>query len=88
MKVLIKNGFKKIVSDRTVELLSGNMDGWEVYRDLRTVFQNKKEDNVVYKDNPTRNEMIKYLKEKGIKIHPRTGDNKLKARYYDEINID
>lgn len=90
MKKLTKDGKIRLVSDQTVKLLGENLDGWQVVHEVKPVFKKKKalpEDEPNAVNEPTREEMIEYLKDKGVKVHYKTGDEKLKARYYEELNI-
>jgi hypothetical protein len=90
MKKLTKNGRIKLVSDQTLKLIGGNLDGWTLVHDTRSAFSPRKEPDPVEPNavnEPNREEMIEYLKERGIKVHFKTGDEKLKARYYEELNI-
>lgn len=87
MVQLEKNGKIKLISQKTLTVLGGNLDGWVVVGNT-TASNVKKQEQKSEKQDLTRDEMVAYLKEKGVKIHHKLGDDKVKERYDLEIKID
>jgi len=89
MITLKKHGRTKLISKKTYSLLGGNLDGWVVARKADTApVPSSVEAQVNTENKPlTRDEMIGYLREKGVKVHWNLSDDKLKQRYESEIEI-
>jgi hypothetical protein len=87
MITLIRNGQIRTMNQGTFDMLKGNLDGWIVM--TGTVDSIEKKTPLVQTEQPqadiTREHMVEYLKEKGIKVHPMIGDDKLKHRYNAEL---
>ncbi len=85
MITLKRGNATKQVSQRTFDLLGDGYDGWKKQEVDKKPTQ---EYNKQPLDQPTRQEMFNHLKQKGINLHPNTGDAKLKERYEVEIETD
>lgn len=99
MITLTKNGKYKTIGRKSFKTLKGNLDGWKVVEAQeplkeRKIFTKPKQEEPKQEvkqetsDEPTREQMIDYLTEKGHKPHPKLGDEKLRKRYELEIETD
>lgn len=77
--ILEKNGQKKTMSERSYQLLKGSLNGY------RLVSKGKVYAEAAPEKELTREQMIEALKNKGINVHHKLGDAKLKERYGLEI---
>lgn len=90
------------MSEKSYKTLAGNLDGWVLDRNAKGLTYPRKPVDVKTepvdvtveqvkeiqtKSEPTREEMVEYLKERGIKVHWNIGDEKLKQRYESEIEV-
>lgn len=91
--VRISDGKIKTMSERSYQVLKGKVAGYKLKEEVRPekkIFQKKEEVKEVEPEptkekEPTREEMMEYLKGVGLKPHPNIGDDKLKKRYELEL---
>lgn len=98
MNVILRDrhGNIKVMSKRSWDLIKSTNKRWEIFEPEKTekkVFNKPKVEEVESKTEeqpkkePTREEMIAYLKDKGINVHWNLGDEKLKQRYESENQV-
>lgn len=94
MPKLEKNGVIKIVSEGTLKVLGDNLDGWRIVRDnikpypLKRKFSPVKEKEENHKEEEgelTEDLLRNKIKEAGIKVHHKTGFEKLKKIYDEQV---
>ena len=75
------------MSKRSYNLLKGSLDGYVVVANEKTYAstQEQKKPNTPPVKELTREEMVEFLKGKGINVHHNLGDAKLKERYEIEV---
>jgi hypothetical protein len=84
MITLTRNGHTKTIGRRSFELLKGNLDGWMVETGSEKPEKPTGTQAPEVKE-PSREEMLAFLKLKGVKISHLIGDEKLKQRYELEL---
>ena len=75
------------MSKRSYNLLKGSLDGYVVVANEKVYAptQKQKKPAAPSVKELTREEMVSFLKEKGINVHHKLGDAKLKERYEIEV---
>lgn len=75
------------MSRKSYNLLKGRLDGYVVVANEKVYASAKKEGKTATPQPKelTRDEMVDFLKEKGINVHHNLGDAKLKERYEIEV---
>lgn len=75
------------MSRKSYSLLKGRLDGYVVVANEKVYASTKKGEKTATPPAKelTRDEMVSFLKEKGINVHHNLGDAKLKERYEIEV---
>lgn len=90
IEIIDKNGRIKLVPKGVIKNLKGDLAGWRINdKSVKRPYDEpvKKETKKQEPVELTREQMVDYLKEKGVKVHWNLSDEKLKKRYEDEKSI-
>jgi hypothetical protein len=83
--IKLKHGnVTRVMTERTYLALKHQLKGWVVVKDTPVATEKP-----IVKQEPslTKDEMVEYLKSKGVKVHWNLSDEKIKERYDSETKI-